>query len=774
MSDLSANVQYGHERFGWSFTPLKGKRPKLAKWQARPREPLAQALAWAGEGNVGLRTGPASGIIVVDVDIGGDIEPLNLPATVAVRTGNNGLHLYYRCREPLGNSSGKLGPNIDTRGHGGQVVYPGSVHPDTGQVYEWDEGYEPWTVDAAELPQHIVELLKADKKPAKREKAKPQASVSERHHRYAMTAVAAELEAVATAPEGTRNDRLNVGAFNLGQLVGAGLLAKSEIVAALLSAAETAGLPRDEAETTIRSGLASGMAKPREIAERELPSAKHFQEQAYTLKPGPHVTDTGEYIERSSDQFAEEAVASLPGDLLYRKDYVVGKLIGDPGRRRWLDVDKFGMLMLVDKHARPGRWIKSKGTKDQEGEPVMKYETCTQGEASCALVKAVESPNVRDLSLLVNYPIYGPLWQRVQPGYHAGLFYDEPPELDGLQPYPDCEWIHNVLHDLVVDFPFRSDADRQNFFGLLLTPIVAAAIQANRPMHLIHASLERTGKSKLAEQVFGGIILGRATPAMQLTDREDEREKRIMSVLLHGDTLVHLDNLPGFIDSPALSSLLTAQVFQGRILGQSQQLSIPNYMTVVGSGNNVQATGEVTKRMVPIMLQPRTANPEQRRDFQHPELAAFVKEKRADVLTALLGLVENWLAAGKPLTSNRLGGFEEWSGVIGGILGVNGFRAWRTNESEWRSAANPSGSEMEDFVTAWAGRHGQAETQIGPLLDLATELDVFSRVLSKSGRGASSSFGWMLQKHRDTPVGPWVIRFRRVHGKAHYSLESLA
>lgn len=31
---------------------------------------------------------------------------------------------------------------------------------------------------------------------------------------------------------------------------------------------------------------------------------------------------------------------------------------------------------------------------------------------------------------------------------------------------------------------------------------------------------------------------------MQITDREEEREKRILAMLLQGETLMHLDNLP--------------------------------------------------------------------------------------------------------------------------------------------------------------------------------------------------------------------------------------
>jgi len=62
---LIANVRLGYS-LGWSFTPLAGKRPILKGWQKRPREAMEEALAWAAQGNVGLRTGRTSGVVVID------------------------------------------------------------------------------------------------------------------------------------------------------------------------------------------------------------------------------------------------------------------------------------------------------------------------------------------------------------------------------------------------------------------------------------------------------------------------------------------------------------------------------------------------------------------------------------------------------------------------------------------------------------------------------------------------------------------------------------
>jgi hypothetical protein len=74
---------------------------------------------------------------------------------------------------------------------------------------------------------------------------------------------------VRTAPPGTCNDTLNRAAFNLGQLVAAGLLDPDQVHAVLLGAALAAPATghadrKRKATATIASGLRGGAARPRQ------------------------------------------------------------------------------------------------------------------------------------------------------------------------------------------------------------------------------------------------------------------------------------------------------------------------------------------------------------------------------------------------------------------------------------------------------------------------------------------------------------------------------
>jgi hypothetical protein len=98
--------------------------------------------------NIGVATGPSQ-LLVVDCDTGkmpppqwpavaGGFDVLrelaaeafaSLPRTMAIRTPSGGIHLYFQAPpdQRFGNSAGRLGWHIDTRGTGGYVVGPGSV-----------------------------------------------------------------------------------------------------------------------------------------------------------------------------------------------------------------------------------------------------------------------------------------------------------------------------------------------------------------------------------------------------------------------------------------------------------------------------------------------------------------------------------------------------------------------------------------------------------------------------------------------------------------------
>jgi hypothetical protein len=91
---------------------------------------------------------------------------------------------------------------------------------------------------------------------------------------YAQAALRDEFYAVAReSPTGhNRNNRLNDAALKMGTLIGAGHIDRARVEGDLLKAALACGLPEDEAQKTIRSGIEAGIQQPRTVPERNGPA----------------------------------------------------------------------------------------------------------------------------------------------------------------------------------------------------------------------------------------------------------------------------------------------------------------------------------------------------------------------------------------------------------------------------------------------------------------------------------------------------------------------
>lgn len=213
----------------------------------------------APQANIGLPTGAINGLFVLDADGPEGLAELErhpaLPETPISTTGN-GRHVWFRHPgEEIGNRTRFL-PGLDLRGDGGYVVVPPSAHK-SGNVYRWQIGLN---TALAPAPSWVLTPPQAPARPA----PQPEAAHNDGHGAaYAQAAMRDELAQLARATEGTRNDRLNTAAYNMGQLIGAGKLDRHIIEDELLRVALAIGLGEHETLRTIASGLDAGIGQPR-------------------------------------------------------------------------------------------------------------------------------------------------------------------------------------------------------------------------------------------------------------------------------------------------------------------------------------------------------------------------------------------------------------------------------------------------------------------------------------------------------------------------------
>lgn len=254
------------------FPVCINKRPLTAhgfKDATTDPDAIKAFLSMPGVAGVGMPTGPASGLLVIDRDrkngvdgiaacqeLEADLGPL--PATLQQRTGSGGDQLFFQYPDggEIPCSAGKLGPGIDIRSAGGYVVLPPSVN--AAGPYVWLNRLPP-----APLPQAWIDRLARKPRP---EYSTPCPTISATlSTAYGAAALQKECrELAAMGPNTGRNVRLNEAAFACGQLVAGGELVESEALTGLELAAAACGLGESEAQRTIQSGFSAGHAEPRQ------------------------------------------------------------------------------------------------------------------------------------------------------------------------------------------------------------------------------------------------------------------------------------------------------------------------------------------------------------------------------------------------------------------------------------------------------------------------------------------------------------------------------
>ena len=249
LSDLGrAALWYAVQR-GWAVFPLKpGEKVPMTQQGFKDATTSAEQIEtwWTDRpnANIGIATGEVSGIVVVDVDGPQGEAALaalgHMPLTPVSLTGKGRHLIFLRPQEGFKNSAGKLGAQLDTRGDGGYIVAPPSVHPNGGK-YQWAKGAHPAKIELAKLPAAITDRL---------------AAVTGSGHlrlvRDDLARSAADIPTQAEVPEGQRNQSL---AEYAGRLLAKGIseLETLELVRGLNVAKCKPPLPPNEVEAIVMS-----------------------------------------------------------------------------------------------------------------------------------------------------------------------------------------------------------------------------------------------------------------------------------------------------------------------------------------------------------------------------------------------------------------------------------------------------------------------------------------------------------------------------------------
>jgi DNA primase len=369
-------------------------------------------------------------------------------------------------------------------------------------------------------------------------------------------------------------------------------------------------------------------------------------------------------------------------------------------------------------------------------------------------------PGLPPLESVVRTPTFGKGATLITaPGYHRAdalwLFKDDSLNIPEVPANPSDEQVARarslLLEDLLVDFPFVRDSDRAHAIAAILLPFLRRMIDGLAPIHLIEAPTQGSGKGLLAS-LISIVSTGLPTEGRTVPESEDEIRKMITAELVTGRPIILLDNLSEkrTLESAALASVVTLPWWTDRLLGESEMLHLRNNALWLMTGNNPRLSDELSRRCIRVRIDPRIDMPWLRGGFRHPLILEWAQENRGALVHAALTLIQAWITAGQPVHRTRLGSFEKWSGVVGGVLDVAGVPGFLDNLNELYANADSDGQMWREFTAAWWEAFREDPKKVGELTQFCEERDLMLSVRGDgSARSQQTRLGKALGAKRD-------------------------
>lgn len=338
------------------------------------------------------------------------------------------------------------------------------------------------------------------------------------------------------------------------------------------------------------------------------------------------------------------------------------------------------------------------------------------------------------------------------PGYddQTGLFYD--PGATSFPPILETPCLEDAiaakenLLALLSEFPFESEEDKSVALSGILTSLVRKSIRT-APIHCFTAPKMGAGKSLLAD-VIGLIATGRSNCVISQADSEAEEEKRLITVLGAGDAVVCYDNIERPFGCAPLCSVLSQEMFKGRLLCTNKHINLATNATFLATGNNLTLIGDVSTRAILCRLNPLCERPEER-TFEI-NLYHYIPGHRGNLAKDALTILRAYHVVGRPKQNiKQFGRFEEWSDWIRSALIWVGMEDPCKSRREIEST-DPVRLSLSAFLKAFHATFDDVYVQGKSILNTTSEdlKEALMELIPNREKGVNEIvLGRALQKH---------------------------
>jgi hypothetical protein len=211
-------------------------------------------------------------------------------------------------------------------------------------------------------------------------------------------------------------------------------------------------------------------------------------------------------------------------------------------------------------------------------------------------------------------------------------------------------------------------------------------------MILARASKSQAGKDTILDFVCG------ATHSLPLTfqvERDWPIEKNVAKLVQEnpGTGVIRFDNVrldgsKAFIASPSVERFITTEWPILFTTGSGRPTPVYNGFVVAMSTNEGRVSEDLRNRSCEVLLAPVGDLASRKSPIGDPR-TEYLPQNRLAIHAELLGIVERWNAAGRPIDREVRHTFRPWAEAIGGMLLVSGFKGFLANEAARRVETDP-------------------------------------------------------------------------------------
>ena len=211
---------------------------------------------------------------------------------------------------------------------------------------------------------------------------------------------------------------------------------------------------------------------------------------------------------------------------------------------------------------------------------------------------------------------------------------------------------------------FASDCDRGGMLAAILTAL-SRPVLSTAPGFLFDAPAPSSGKTLIA-RALNALITGRLgaglVPFKKDQQFDVELHKMLLTLSLSEGSVLQLDNVDGYFESPTLAAHLTSGQISGRLLGGHHWYEGAARLFFTLTSNNASLCRDLARRFVRVRIDAGVEVPQARTFPFQPDEAALTG--RMDIARAAISLMRGFIAEGMPRIAANDAGFPEWTRLI--------------------------------------------------------------------------------------------------------------